>query len=101
MFKIYLSRGQALSERLIEQVRSLNSSQNFDNSVATYRGHKVGKTLMRCHFSPLSTTDRRYIYVASYCGKVFIYDILSGTTSKEMPLEKEKNIYTAAVLDDK
>lgn len=56
---------------------------------------------MRCHFSPLCPTDRRYIYVASYCGKVFIYDILSGQTSKEMPLEKEKNIYTAAVLDDK
>ena len=33
-------------------------------------------TLIRCHFSPEHSTGRRYLYSASACGKVFIYDII-------------------------
>lgn len=29
-----------------------------DNSVMTFRGHKVMRTLIRCHFSPDSTGQR-------------------------------------------
>lgn len=62
------------------KIRNLSNEKNFDNSVQSFRGHKVGRTLMRCHFSPLGPTDRRYIYTASSCGKIFLYDILQSTT---------------------
>lgn len=66
---------------------------------------------MRCHFSPLGPTDRRYIYTASFCGKVFLYDILTGAVSEKPslgPIDSSKTKdsavemhgYTAAVLDD-
>lgn len=60
---------------------------------------------MRCHFSPLGPTDRRFIYTASYCGRLFIYDILSNETkiiTKDASLEfsNEKKSYTAAILND-
>lgn len=59
---------------------------------------------MRCHFSPLGPTDRRYIYTASSCGRLFIYDILTGrsrsTDGELVGFEEEKTSYTAAVLND-
>ncbi|KAJ3352121.1 hypothetical protein HDU83_008304 [Entophlyctis luteolus] len=45
----------------------------FDGSVATFKGHSVLRTLIRCHFSP-STTGHRYIYSGSADGNVYIYD---------------------------
>ncbi|KAL4472348.1 hypothetical protein ABPG72_002831 [Tetrahymena utriculariae] len=92
----------AMSEKEILNIRNLTQEQNFDKSVQTFRGHKVGKTLIRCHFSPLGLTDRRYIHTASYCGKVFLYDILSSTT-KHLDIQDEKNQYTAGtycILND-
>ncbi|GAA5892470.1 uncharacterized protein JCM6883_007368 [Sporobolomyces salmoneus] len=50
-----------------------------DTSVMTYRGHSVVSTLIRCHFSPLSTTGQRYLYTGSADGKIHIYS-LDGTT---------------------
>ncbi|KAL4503134.1 hypothetical protein ABPG72_014363 [Tetrahymena utriculariae] len=97
--KHYDYRMGAMPEKEILNIRNLTQEQNFDNSVQTFRGHKVGKTLMRCHFSPLGPTDRRYIYTASYCGKVFLYDILSSTT-KHLDIQDEKNQYTAGILND-
>ncbi|EKD15669.1 WD domain-containing protein [Drepanopeziza brunnea f. sp. 'multigermtubi' MB_m1] len=53
-----------------------------DNSVVTFRGHRVLRTLIRCHFSPPSSTNSRYVYSGSEDGKVFIYNMdatLAGT----------------------
>lgn len=53
-----------------------------DNSVVTYRGHKVQGTLIRCHFSPPGSTDSRYVYSGSHDGKVYIWNMdatLAGT----------------------
>ncbi|PKY50398.1 WD40 repeat-like protein [Rhizophagus irregularis] len=46
-----------------------------DVSVMTYRGHSVLKTLIRCHFSPLSTTGQRYLYTGSEDGRVRIFSL--------------------------
>ncbi|KAE8150497.1 WD40-repeat-containing domain protein [Aspergillus avenaceus] len=53
-----------------------------DCSVVTFRGHKVLKTLIRCHFSPPESTDSRYVYTGSADGKVYVYNLdatLAGT----------------------
>ncbi|KAH8659573.1 WD40-repeat-containing domain protein [Ilyonectria robusta] len=53
-----------------------------DNSVVTFRGHKVLRTLIRCHFSPESSTNSRYVYSGSADGKVYIWNLdatLAGT----------------------
>ncbi|XP_011628001.1 LEC14B homolog isoform X2 [Amborella trichopoda] len=49
-----------------------------DQSVATYRGHSVLRTLIRCYFSPASSTGQKYIYTGSNDGCVYIYDVISG-----------------------
>ena len=41
----------------------------------TYRGHSVVSTLIRCHWSPLSTTGQRYLYTGSADGKIHIYSL--------------------------
>lgn len=46
-----------------------------DNSVVTFRGHKVLYTLIRCHFSPPSSTNSRYVYSGSQDGKVHIWNM--------------------------
>lgn len=46
-----------------------------DSSLVTYRGHKVLKTLIRCHFSPPGSTNSRYIYSGSQDGKVYIWNL--------------------------
>ncbi|KAI1077504.1 WD40-repeat-containing domain protein [Whalleya microplaca] len=46
-----------------------------DNSVVTFRGHSVLRTLIRCHFSPPSSTNSRYVYSGSHDGKVYIYNM--------------------------
>ena len=46
-----------------------------DNSVVTFRGHKVLRTLIRCHFSPPTSTNSRYVYSGSADGKVFIWNM--------------------------
>ncbi|KAJ7972858.1 LEC14B protein-like [Quillaja saponaria] len=49
-----------------------------DQSVATYRGHSVLGTLIRCYFSPAFSTGQKYIYTGSHNSCVYIYDLLSG-----------------------
>ncbi|GJJ73402.1 DDB1- and CUL4-associated factor 11 [Entomortierella parvispora] len=49
-----------------------------DCSVMTFQGHKVLRTLIRCHFSPAHSTGQRYLYTGSADGKVAIYR-LDGT----------------------
>ncbi|CAG8690130.1 8053_t:CDS:10, partial [Funneliformis caledonium] len=46
-----------------------------DVSVMTYRGHSVLKTLIRCHFSPSSTTGQRFLYTGSEDGRVRIFSL--------------------------
>ncbi|CAG7970780.1 unnamed protein product [Penicillium nalgiovense] len=53
-----------------------------DCSVVTFRGHRVLKTLIRCHFSPPGSTNSRYVYSGSEDGKVYVYNLdatLAGT----------------------
>ncbi|KAI5680355.1 hypothetical protein M9H77_01582 [Catharanthus roseus] len=49
-----------------------------DQSVATYRGHSVLRTLIRCYFSPEHSTGQKYIYTGSHDSCVYIYDLVSG-----------------------
>ncbi|KAI9645319.1 hypothetical protein NHQ30_006055 [Ciborinia camelliae] len=46
-----------------------------DNSLVTFRGHKVMRTLIRCHFSPPGSTNSRYVYSGSEDGKVYIWNM--------------------------
>ncbi|EFQ29533.1 WD domain-containing protein [Colletotrichum graminicola] len=73
-----------------------------DNSVVTFRGHRVMRTLIRCHFSPPSSTNSRYVYSGSQDGKVYIWNLdatLAGTidvrqaTKNSRPLERRYRIY--------
>src|SRR6266536_960230 len=53
-----------------------------DNSIVTFRGHKVLRTLIRCHFSPPGSTNSRYVYSGSENGKVYVWNMdatLAGT----------------------
>jgi len=49
-----------------------------DQSIMTYRSHRVLETLIRCYWSPAHTTGQRYIYTGSHDGSVYIYDVLTG-----------------------
>ncbi|CAA0839913.1 transducin family protein / WD-40 repeat family protein [Striga hermonthica] len=49
-----------------------------DLSLATYRGHSVLRTLIRCYFSPAYSTGQKYIYTGSSDSSVYVYDVLSG-----------------------
>ena len=46
-----------------------------DCSLVTFRGHRVLKTLIRCHFSPSGSTNSRYVYTGSEDGSVYIYNM--------------------------
>lgn len=51
-----------------------------DQSLATFVGHRVLRTLIRCYFSPFETTGQRYVYTGSFDGKIYIFDVLTGKT---------------------
>lgn len=53
-----------------------------DCSVVTFRGHSVLKTLIRCHFSPPSSSNSRYVYSGSEDGKVWIYNMDASVKGK-------------------
>uniref|UniRef100_A0A0A9DRE9 Uncharacterized protein n=1 Tax=Arundo donax TaxID=35708 RepID=A0A0A9DRE9_ARUDO len=48
----------------------------YDQSLATFRGHSVLRTLIRCYFSPVHSTGQRYIYTGSSDQCVYIYDVV-------------------------
>ncbi|KAI0125294.1 WD40-repeat-containing domain protein, partial [Xylariales sp. AK1849] len=58
-----------------------------DNSVVTFRGHKVLRTLIRCHFSPPGATDSRYVYTGSHDGKVYVYN-MDATIARVIDVRK-------------
>ncbi|XP_028066629.1 LEC14B protein isoform X3 [Camellia sinensis] len=49
-----------------------------DQSLATYKGHSVLRTLIRCYFSPTYSTGQKYIYTGSHDSCIYIYDVVSG-----------------------
>lgn len=53
-----------------------------DNSLVTFRGHQVQRTLIRCHFSPEGSTNSRYIYTGSYDGFVYVYNMDATLAAK-------------------
>ncbi|KAA8543185.1 hypothetical protein F0562_021320 [Nyssa sinensis] len=55
-----------------------NSKHPFDQSLATYKGHSVLRTLIRCYFSPAYSTGQKYIYTGSHDSCIYIYDMVSG-----------------------
>ncbi|OAA45009.1 WD repeat protein [Metarhizium rileyi] len=58
-----------------------------DNSVVTFRGHRVLRTLIRCHFSPPSATNSRYVYSGSSDGKVYIWN-MDATLAGKIDVKK-------------
>lgn len=58
-----------------------------DNSVVTFRGHRVLQTLIRCHFSPPGSTNSRYVYSGSYDGKVYIWN-MDATLASTIDVQK-------------
>jgi len=68
--------------RLMWDYRGMNYPGNpatdkhpHDASVITFRGHSVLRTLIRCRFSPASTTGQRYVYTGSADGRIYVYDL--------------------------
>lgn len=59
-----------------------------DCSLVTFRGHRILRTLIRCHFSPPGSTDGRYVYSGSQDGRVWIWN-LDGTVKKTIDVYKE------------
>jgi DDB1- and CUL4-associated factor 11 len=53
-----------------------------DCSVVTFRGHRVLKTLIRCHFSPPGSTNSRYVYTGSEDGNVHVYNLDASLAGK-------------------
>ncbi|KAF1913824.1 WD40-repeat-containing domain protein, partial [Ampelomyces quisqualis] len=62
-----------------------------DCSIVTFRGHKVLKTLIRCHFSPPGSTDSRYVYSGSYDGSVYVWNMDATLAGKVNVLKATKN----------
>ncbi|KAI0437018.1 WD40-repeat-containing domain protein [Xylaria telfairii] len=66
-----------------------------DNSVVTFRGHKVLRTLIRCHFSPPGSTDSRYVYSGSHDGKVYVWNMdatIAGVVDVKKTTQMEKSL---------
>lgn len=61
--------------RFVDELDYQYQKHPHDNSVVTFRGHKVMRTLIRCHFSPQGSTDSRYVYTGSSDGRVHIYNM--------------------------
>ncbi|KAM0151604.1 hypothetical protein ACHAQE_008430 [Botrytis cinerea] len=62
-----------------------------DNSLVTFRGHRVMRTLIRCHFSPPGSTNSRYVYSGSEDGKVYIWNMDATLAGKIDVFQATKN----------
>jgi len=65
-------------QRAPKKLTNRKTNMKGDTSVATYRGHSVLQTLIRCKFSPAFTTGQRYIYTGCAFGRIVVYDMLTG-----------------------
>ncbi|XP_073139968.1 LEC14B protein [Henckelia pumila] len=59
-------------------VQARDLKHPYDQSVSTYKGHSVLRTLIRCYFSPEYSTGQRYIYTGSHDSCIYVYDLVSG-----------------------
>ncbi|KAL3644836.1 L14B protein [Castilleja foliolosa] len=59
-------------------LQARNLKHPYDQSVSTYKGHSVLRTLIRCYFSPEHSTGQKYIYTGSHDSHIYIYDLISG-----------------------
>ncbi|KAF6176580.1 hypothetical protein GIB67_034442 [Kingdonia uniflora] len=59
-------------------VEAVHLKHPGDQSLASYSGHAVLRTLIRCYFSPAYSTGQKYIYTGSNDSGVYIYDLVSG-----------------------
>ncbi|KAK4246693.1 WD40-repeat-containing domain protein [Corynascus novoguineensis] len=53
-----------------------------DNSLVTFRGHEVRRTLIRCHFSPPNSTDSHYVYSGSHDGYIYVWNLDATIAAK-------------------
>lgn len=60
-----------------------------DQSVATYRGHRVLRTLIRCYFSPSYSTGQKYIYTGSADANIYIFDLVTGDRVARLNYHKQ------------
>ncbi|KAL8515470.1 hypothetical protein ACS0TY_014239 [Phlomoides rotata] len=61
----------------------------LDLSLATYKGHSVLRTLIRCYFSPAYSTGQKYIYTGSADSSVYVYDVLSGSQVAKLDFHED------------
>lgn len=73
--------------RLMKYQEKYYHPHPHDSSVVTFRGHRVLKTLIRCHFSPSTSSDQRYVYSGSEDGSVYVYN-MDATLAKKINVEK-------------
>ncbi|CAK9180894.1 unnamed protein product [Ilex paraguariensis] len=66
-----------------------NRTHPADLSLATYKGHSVLRTLIRCYFSPAYSTGQKYIYTGSTDASVYIYDLVSGAQVARLDFHEE------------
>ena len=50
----------------------------IDKSLITYRGHQVSRTLCRSGFSPVHSTNAKYVYCGSADSTIYIYETLTA-----------------------
>lgn len=68
--------------RFMQYSEAANQSHPHDCSLVTFSGHRVLKTLIRCHFSPPDSTNSRYVYTGSEDGSVYIYNLDASLAGK-------------------
>lgn len=68
---------------------ALNIKHPNDQSLATYRGHSVMRTLIRCYFSPAYSTGQKYIYTGSSDSSVYIYDVVNGAQVAKLDFHED------------
>ena len=73
--------------RFVDYPESEYRKHPYDCSLVSFRGHRVLKTLIRCHFSPPNSTDSRYVYTGSEDGSVYIYN-LDATLAGKIDVEE-------------
>lgn len=89
-------RMEKLSTVEMEKIKKAMSINPNEQSVATFFGHQVYMSLIRCHFSPRANTDQRYIYSGSADGCVYVYDILTNRLAAKLDFNEEKTIRDCA-----
>lgn len=61
-----------------------SSDSAADRSLATFTGHSVSQTLIRCDFSPGHSTGHRYAITGSSNGRLYIFDLVTGECVRQI-----------------